>query len=328
MPGEPSQPDALDARLADLIVREVAYALGFKRQGALPKLIALLIRRQARRLAQLAAAFDADVAASGFGYAADRLARQFVESYRVHGEALVPPEGPLLIASNHPGVSDALIIAAALPRNDAKLVVSDVPLTRALPNAESKVFIPVSGEPNDRVQALRTLLDHLNAGNAVIIFPSTHLTPDPALAMAEVPDTATLEALCRATFEDWSASLLLALRRVPGCAVQPTIVSGVLAARFYRHPLVRLLGPRVSARPGEGWKRQRLAEFLQVLAQIKRKDCYGLTPRITFGEPLNARDLGDVQDQTEAMRTITDRGKAVLAEHVKLSGDGIIAANL
>jgi hypothetical protein len=39
----------------------------------------------------------------------------------------------LLVAANHPGAADGLVIAAALRRDDLKVVISDVPFTRAVP---------------------------------------------------------------------------------------------------------------------------------------------------------------------------------------------------
>jgi 1-acyl-sn-glycerol-3-phosphate acyltransferase len=285
-----------------LITQEVANALGLPRDGRHMRLLGPLVGRATGRLACLAVAFDADVASRGFRAAADRFAGPFIEGYDVSGVDKVPASGPLIIAANHPGVSDALVIAAALPREDSKLVISDVPLIRALPHG-AEAFIPVSGHPDDHVRALRQMLRHLENGGTVILFPSTYLTPDPAQSWLE-KDTTTA-----ASFDNWSPSIALALRRVSGCRIQPAIVSGVIAPRFARHPLTYLVpAPR-------GWERQRMAEMLQVMAQIRRQDRLGLRPRLSFGEPISAADLDGARDREKAMVEVRARVGALLEAH-------------
>jgi hypothetical protein len=285
-----------------LITQEIANALGLPREGRHMRLLGSLVGKTTGRLATLAVAFDADVETRGFRAAAERFAGPFIEGYDVSGVDKVPVSGPLIIAANHPGVSDALVITAALPREDSRLVISDVPLIRALPHG-AEAFIPVSGHPDDHVRALRQMLQHLEKGGAVILFPGTYLTPDPAQSWLE-KDTKTV-----ASFDNWSPSIVLALRRVSGCLIQPAIVSGVIAPRFARHPLTHLVAaPR-------GWERQRMAEMLQVMAQIRRLDRLGLRPRLSFGEPISAADLDGADDREKAMDKVRARMRALLEAH-------------
>jgi hypothetical protein len=289
-----------------LIAQEIANALGLRREGWHMRWLDPLVRGVTGRFAALAAAFDADLGACGFRTAAERFVSHFIAGTEVEGSERVPTTGPLIIAANHPGVSDALVIAATMPRDDSRLVISDVPLIRAVPHG-GDAFIPVSGDPDDHVSALRQMIQHLESGGAVILFPSTYLTPDPVYARG---------AHVRASFDNWSPSIVLALRRVPGCLLQPAVVSGVLAPRFVRHPLTRLVpAPR-------GWERQRMAEMLQVMAQLRRGDHLGLRPRLTFGDPISAAELGGARDRAAAIAEIKARARELLEVHQGVAGLG------
>ena len=180
----------LPDQLSDLIAGEIANALGLSRTGAHMRVIGPIVRRVTRRFSDLATAFDADIEALGFREGARRFAAHFIEGFEVSGAETIPADGPLIVAANHPGVTDALVLLAALPRDDAKLVISDVPITRALPHASDK-FIHVSGEIDNRVHALREMVRHLREGGTIVIFPTTHLTPDPALTWGPAGDRRT-----------------------------------------------------------------------------------------------------------------------------------------
>lgn len=335
-------PESVSAQhLSDLLTEEIANALRLPRSGPHMGLLRPVVRGVTRKFAALAAAFDADIAALGWHAAATRFAAHFVAGVSCEGCG-IPTEGPVLIAANHPGVSDALAIAHCIPRDDVCLTLSDVPIVRALPHAQGH-FIPIPGHVEGHVAALRQIVRALEAGRAVIIFPSTHLTPDPAAGAEELAEGRTtsspygqsvdpaagaegraegrtasspygegeavagFEALARATFDDWSASVLLALRRVPACRLQVAMVSGVTAARFAHHPLTRLI------RAPRGWERQRLAEFLQVMGHLRTESDFGLAPRVVFGAPLTVTELGDLRDHETAMARVVAEGRGVLA---------------
>jgi hypothetical protein len=289
---------------AHLISQEIANALGLAREGRHMRLLRPLVRRVTGRFAALVATFNADVGRDGFQTAAARFVTHFVEGFTVSGAEQVPMSGPLIVAANHPGVSDAGVIAAALSRADSRLVISDVPLIRALPHSK-EAFIPVSADPDDHVRALRQMIEHLKGNGSVILFPGTYLNPDPEHEKG---------AAVQASFERWSPSIVLALRRVPDCRLQPAIVSGVIAPRFARHPLTRLVpAPR-------GWERQRMAEILQVMVQLRRGDRLGLTPHLTFGEPISAADLDGATDRAAAMAEIKARVGTLLEAHQQEAG--------
>ena len=301
---QPTSPDP--DRLSALMAEELANALGLPRQGMHLGLIASLARSAAPRLSVLLTALDADVADAGLREASRRLLAHLIEGYATAGEETIPTTGPLIIAANHPGLSDALVLLAGLPRDDVKLMISDVPITRALPHVRERL-IYVSGDPDDHVAAAREMIDHLRSGGSIITFPSARLTPDPALFRGATPPGAAEDraALACATFSSWSASILLPLRRLTACSLQVAVVSGVLMPTFARHPIARLTpAPR-------GWEHRRMAEFLQLLRQLRTGDRYGLVPHAAFAPPLTKDDLAGL-DREAAMDLIVRRGSTLL----------------
>jgi len=167
--------------LQQTITLEVAKALGFSRTGRAPKLIAPLVAAATGRFARLAARFDEDVVSAGLCEAARRFLPAFIAGCRQTGAEGVPVAGPLLIASNHPGASDALAIAVSLGRDDLHIALSDSAFVRALPHA-GQHFIRVPLDTEGRAQVIREIIETLRAGKSVLIFPTGHVTPDPEMA--------------------------------------------------------------------------------------------------------------------------------------------------
>jgi hypothetical protein len=289
-----TQPERV-RRLRDTITDEALKSMGLPASGWPRKLIAPAIGRATNRFAGLFAALDQDIARLGFCQAARRFLPHFVIGCQQSGAGSIPDAGPLLVAANHPGATDGLVIAAALPRDDLRIVISDVPFTRALSSGREHL-IYASWDANERAHAVREMIRHLRDGGAVLIFPSGHLDPDPAC----MPGAA-------AWLADWSRSVVLALRRVPETWLVATIVGGVLVPRFLSHPLVRL-GP-------QGWKRQKLAEVLQIICQLLFKTRYALTPRVTFGQPTTLAALRE-QSTLGDLEAIVNHARQVLAAHL------------
>ncbi|MBN1641188.1 MAG: hypothetical protein JXA09_08125 [Anaerolineae bacterium] len=281
--------------LCDRITDEVLVSIGVAPSGWLGRLIAIAIRPATRRFAALFAAFDRDVADLGFSTGARRFLPRYISACSQHGAASIPTSGPLLVASNHPGATDSVVIAAALPRDDLKIVISDVPFTRALPAGRAHLIYAPTGTEG-RVQAVRDMIRHLQDGGAVLIFPGGYLDPDPAL----LPGAS--EGLGA-----WSRSVLIALRRVPEAQLVPAIVDGVMAPRFLFHPLTRLAPA--------GWQRLKLAEVLQIATQSLFGARSGLTPRVTFGPPVSYAALAGPDAARDPMAAMVDHARATLALH-------------
>lgn len=203
-----------------------------------------LMRPLARRFATRIATFDDRVARAGLASGARSELPVFVRTLTTHGRDLVPAEGPLLIAANHPGVADALALTLALEaRGDLKVVALDRPFLRALPGVASRL---IWVDPAHPAGTLRPAREHLRQGGALLTFPAGGIEPDPVVAPGAV------ESLAR-----WSRSTDLLVRQVPGLRVQPVAVGGVLSAKALRTWFVR----RARTRADREWT----AATLQVI---------------------------------------------------------------
>src|SRR5438477_290501 len=99
----------------------------------------------------------------------------------VEGRERVPARGPLLVVANHPGLSDAMALVAALGREDAWIVTANYPFLRAMRLA-SRRFLFVSDDRSDRLSTFRSIVSRLRAGHVVLVFPAGGLELDPALS--------------------------------------------------------------------------------------------------------------------------------------------------
>jgi len=244
-----------------------AFGLGRLRHGR--HSLELLCRIPAQRLARQVATYDEIVGESGLAaggaWALERMARRV----EVEGLENVPREGPLLLAANHPGLSDTLVLFANTPRPDLRVVAAERPFLDALPNT-SRYLFTVNEQPPGHFGLVRTATRHLRGSGAVLTFPGGKIEPDPAVLPGAV------EAL-----EHWSASVDLFARLVPDLVVVPVIVSGVLSPTALRNPLTFLRRRKKD--------REWLAATLQMLTPALRN----VTTRIAFGRPVHADDSAD-----------------------------------
>jgi 1-acyl-sn-glycerol-3-phosphate acyltransferase len=98
----------------------------------------------------------------------------------------VPPDGPLLLVSNHLGLTDQFALGLALPRQVRILTKAEV-FEWSIIGAMARVagLIPVHRGASDRV-ALQTLARLLRAGDCVLIHPEGTFArpPEPATMAA------------------------------------------------------------------------------------------------------------------------------------------------
>lgn len=259
-------PLAVDVRrLRRLLLDEVLKALGLLRFGYLGRCLEPLFVPAVQRFAELAAAFDQEVARCGFGQAARSVLPVFTEKVSVQLEAPLPEQGPLLVLSNHPGVIDSLVLVSHLNREDLRIVASGVPFLRHL-QATNKHLIFSSQDTFERMKAVRSIIRHLQNGGSVLIFPAGKIEPDPAF-MPGAEDELT----------NWSPSLEVIVRRVPKVHLVVSAVSGVLHPTWMKNPFVRLRVGRLN--------QQRTAEFLQVIQQMVKPQSPKPSPRALIGAP-------------------------------------------
>ena len=258
-------PDALEtltrACSEDLIS---AFGLDGLRRGrtALEK----ITHPAARWLARQAATYDEVVGEAGLSaggaWALGRMARRV----EVEGLENVPREGPALFVSNHPGLADAVALFSAIPREDLRVLAAERPFLAALPNT-SRHLVTVPEGLRGRSSTVRPVARHLRSGGAVLTFPGGRIEPDPAV----LPGAAE-------SLERWSGSVDLFARLVPGLAVTPVVVSGVLSRAALRNPLIRLRRRRSD--------REWLAATFQMLVPALRN----VTTRVEFGVPIHAEN--------------------------------------
>ncbi len=276
--------------LTRLALDEICGVFGLPPQARWRGLVEALFERTAHSFATYGAMFDQKIAQWGLDGASQWAVSLFASQVSVRGREAIPDQGPLVIAANHPGSVDALAIVSQIRRPDLKVVASGLGFLRSLPElSQHLIFVP-RHDTQGRMAVVRSVIHHLDQGGSVLVFPGGNIEPDPAvLPGAE-------DAL-----GNWSSSLDLILRRVPQAQVVLSIVSGVLTRAALRNPL----SPFVRSMR----ERQKLAEIVQVAAQMLTRNQLGLTPRVTFTR-LAVPDV-----QASFLAHITTVARRQLAEH-------------
>ncbi|HSR29778.1 MAG TPA: 1-acyl-sn-glycerol-3-phosphate acyltransferase [Anaerolineae bacterium] len=285
------------AELRRAISTEALVAAGVPRAGPLQTLLRPLVWPPCNRFAHIAAEFDRRVALYGLVEAARWVLPIFVEGTQALGVEHIPATGPLVVASNHPGSYDALLLVETLGRDDLKILVSDVPVLRNA-YATSSHFIYTRTDrdaAHSRLGSARESVRHLKEGGALLVYASGQVDPDPALLPGAVEE-----------LQYWSPSLPLFVRRVPETKLLVAIVSGVLAPSCFHHPFTRLRK--------EQRLKQFLAEFIQISQQLLFNRRFPLNPTVRYASPLTASDLGGGQDPQAALETIIEQAEALLAD--------------
>ncbi len=270
--------DARERALIAINTYDILGALGWRDTGPLARVVALAVRGPARRFARAvlslddAATLSEDTgdAGSAFREAARGLVMRFGGPFTVGGAEAIPLRGPVLILSNHPGLTDTAALLASIPRHDLRVLAAERPFLRAIPTAARRlIFIPEGGDPASaigRMAALRAAIAHLRAGGALLTFPAGEIEPDPAVLPGAI-----------AALDRWSASTAVFVRQVPGCVVVPAVVSGVLSPRAQAHPLTRLRRGRA--------EREWLGAILQIVVRTLAPRRWSTPVRVDYLEP-------------------------------------------
>ncbi|MGD2050631.1 MAG: 1-acyl-sn-glycerol-3-phosphate acyltransferase [Chloroflexota bacterium] len=281
MPFEPVEARSLE----ETIIDEAFWVLGLNNWPWLCRLIEPIFRSPIGRFSRLAADFENAVVQKGLHHAIRDFMPQFIAGIDLIGAETLPASEPLLIATNHPAAYDFFLIAATLPRDDLKLVASNINIIRRLPaTAEHFIFIgskEVMGDTHSRMAAVRASVRHLKRGGALLIFPTGTVDPDPAVN----PEGA------RQALHNWSPSLDLLVRLVPETRIVVTIVSGVLSRRWYNSPVTWLRQ--------EPHNKQKVAEVFQVMQQLYFPNTLKLRPCLSFSRPLSRESIIGRDSQNE-----------------------------
>src|SRR5215210_6141001 len=271
-------------RLTQVCVYDLISAFGLGSVSHGRGVMESLSRIPARRLARQILTYDTVVGQSGLRTGGAWALKRLSHNARIEGQENVPRGGPLLLASNHPGLADTVALFATTPRDDLRVIAADRPFLDALPNT-SRHLLTVTETSAGRSGVARAAAKHLRGGGAVLTFPGGRIEPDPAVLPGAV------EAL-----DHWSSSAELFARLTPGLAVVPVVVSGVISPSALRNPLIHLRRRRRD--------REWLAATLQVLVPALRN----VDARVEFGRPIPA-EPGAVGDAVieESRRLIENR---------------------
>ncbi len=291
--------------LTQLIDDEIIRAMGIRPESWLGRSLRPILKRATWRFSEMFAEAERIVAEQGLPAGANFLLSKLVTTVEVHGADHIPPDGPLVIASNHPGIVDAPALLATAQRADITMIAGAVPFLKSLPSiGEHLIFASfydsrtkLDDDPNWKMVAARKALRHLHGGGALVIFPGTVIDPDPSF-MPQAEDNLV----------NWSRSLEIFIRTVPQTKVVPAIVSGVIDPCYMCHPVTWLRRSRMD--------RQRLAMMMQVIQQMLGKKL-DLVPRVSFGEALDLPSMG-VPERAREM--ITASARQLLRSHLQQEG--------
>jgi hypothetical protein len=282
--------------ITQVLFSQLMSVMGLAQVKWLRRALYALLRHPVEQLSCLLVGLDQDVAQFGWNRAMQRFLGNFYSQVKVSGGDRIPLQGPLLVVGNHPAAFDLIILIAAIQREDLKVIASDIELVQLLPHVADH-SIPVPYNIPDRLQTVRASLQHLKNGGAIFIFPRGNVEPDPSVSPG------AMESLA-----GWSPSIELFLRRVPETWTVVAISSGMLSAKWFRNPIIRL------------WKkyeqRQKVAEIFQIATQIITKVKPAAIPEVTFSAPLCLDDLGG-RDAPEGhlFGNITALARQMLADY-------------
>ena len=281
------------ATLTRLINNEVIQAMNLRVDGWFGEHLQPLLSRGTKHFSEICAETDRITGERGLAEGARYLLTHLVNGVEVCGVENIPHEGPLVVASNHPGTVDSAVITSGVSRRDFKIIAGEVPFLQHLPNISKYLIYTPYDNPYGRMKAVREALHHLKEGGSLLLFARAGIDPDPSF-MSHADEDISL----------WSRSLEIFLDRVPKCRVLVTVVSGVLHPRFMHHPVTWLRKKRPD--------RQRLAMMLQLIQQMlgKRID---LTPRVTFGELVSEESAGGREN---ILPTIIESARRLLLSHL------------
>ena len=281
--------------LRKVIFDDIYRFTGISPESWRAKILEWVVSPPINRFVSIATTVDQNVGKYGLIEAARMFIAEYANGLDTMGSENIPVEGPLLIASNHPGYYDGLAIVANLPRQDLKVIAGKYPFLTGFQYLDD-ILILTASDMHSKMLAIRATIQHLQAGGAVLIFPTGTVDPDPAV----MPGAEN-------ALQNWSPSLELILRKVPQLQMLVTIISGMVAPASLKNPLARLR--RV---PNE---RQRVAEFIQLCQQAFRPHKLGLVPKVSYSRPFTLADLLNDINPPSLIEGIVQKAEQTLAIH-------------
>ena len=288
--------DADIQALSDILIGEIFFALGFSKTGIASRTFGWPFRKATDRLSTIGVTADQMIASDGFPAAAVWMMSHWVSRVTVRGADTIPTGGPLLVIADHCGAYDFLVIPSQLCRTDIKIISSDIPFLKNLPNTSEHLSF-LTDVTSDRMMAAREALRYLHSGGSLLLFGTGRIDPDPAVY-----------SNAEKSIDEWSPSIDLFLRQAPETRVVVAICSGIVSSRWAHHPLTHLR--RID------WQKRRLAEFGQVIQQLFIPGRLYVSPRVSFAPPVTVAKLRCESGTNRVLPAVITRGKALLAEHI------------
>jgi len=274
----PADP-ALAVQLAEISAREMIEQLGFTHTPRMVRagLVAGL-SWVSGRLGRALARFDGRIGTVGIASAAEATLRELGATWEVTGPR-PPREGPLLVVSNHPGAYDALVLLAALGRQDVMILAANRSFLRALPELGRHLLLLANdGRAGGQVAAVRQAFAHLKRGHAVLHFPAGRIEPDPAFVVSDAPLLA---------WRAGTGALVRATARASG-SIAGALVGGVHSPRAKRHWAVR-------------WAERRGVTTVALLLQMVARRFHDVHATVHFTDAVFAATLLDGEGDDAAI---------------------------
>jgi len=214
--------------LSGMILADVLTTLNVNRVKALRYLVTFLGRKPTLWLAELLSRWDRQVERGSFVETARDAPHLFTSGFELSSADEIPKTEPLLAVANHPGMYDSIGAIVAVGREDVRVVAARREFFRVLPNI-SNHLLTIENDASLRLEAVRHIIQSLKTGQAVIIFPSGKLEPEPGL----MPGV-------EASLDQWSASVGIFLSKVPETRLLPMLISQTLSPKAWHSWVARL----------------------------------------------------------------------------------------
>lgn len=277
--------------IGEYIFMDIAGALNIRTGSLFFQAFRRLTQKAAREFAEILLRVDRSLAAGDVRQSANLALDYLTDGQEFIGEERVPREAPLLVVANHAGGGDSLGALSCVARNDSSVVAGKRPMLAALPNV-SRHLIFLETDPVGRMGNMREIIEKLEAGQAVILFPKGLLEPDPALAPG------ALQSL-----KAWSQSAGIFLSKVPEARLLPLLISQTVAPKAWKSLFV-------------AWsknlkRRHQIAMITQFAMQRLHpgKD-WQIPIRVQVGKAYDPRELSNTLDPRE----INDSIQQVMSE--------------
>lgn len=284
--------------LTEINLDDLVSSFGWQDQPLPARFLRRVFRSPAAKFARMMLAFDAQVGASSLPEGARAALQDFVLSVRAYGLENVPPHGPVLFLSNHPGMVDTLALFSAINRPDLRIIALNRPFLLSLPNTSRHLFY-VSDDSGERLRAVKSAAGHLRSGGAVLTFPAGQIEPDPLVYPG-----------AEESLHGWTDSAGVFIRFAPETRIVPVLVSGVLWDKAVKFPLVRLKKTRM--------EREKMGAAFQLLVHVLF-NARPLQVTVQFARPLNLQEIGS-KDIAATHRLVMERMRGLVRQLPQAQG--------